>query len=247
MTDTAQHKAQMKAYLGVLPFERDPAVWLANSSSYVIPHQQRSRLALERIVAASLRLFAAKGFEATKVNEIALEAGVPIGTVYQRFADKSAILQTIIEGFRALRMREIRGFISAEQTLKASPAEVVTLHVNIIFSSFRTDAGLLRLIERRRLEDRQTHLDQSNANDEVAAMIADLLIAKLPDRAPATLRQQVFYLHSIIRGAVVWAALPDCGELGEGLQLSDPGFAAAALEMALAYLGLDDPHDKASA
>jgi len=144
-------------------------------------------------------------------------------------------------------MREIRGFVGSEQMRTASPAEVVALHVNIIFSSFRTDAGLLRLIERRRLEDRQTHLDQSNANDEVAAMIADLLIAKLPDRDPAALRHRVFYMHSIIRGAVVWAALPDCGELGAGLQLSDPDFAAAALEMALAYLGLDGPEDKASA
>jgi AcrR family transcriptional regulator len=233
--------ATMKTDLGALPFERDPAIWLANSSNYAVPRQQRSRLALERIVAAAVRLFAAKGFEATPVSEIAAEAGVPIGTVYQRFADKSAILQTIIEGFRTLRMREIRDLCDSEQNRHASPAEVVALHVNIVFSAFRTDAGLLRLIERSRLEDRATHLDQSNANAEVADMIADLLVMKLPGRDAAELRRRVFYAHSIIRGAVVWAALPDCGELGEGLQVSDPQFARAALDMALAYLDLDQP------
>ncbi len=231
--------------LGALPFERDPAIWLANSSSYVIPRQQRSRQALERIITAAVRLFGTKGFEATRVSDIAAEADVPTGTVYQRFADKGAILQTIIEGFRTLRMREIRQLCEAEQAQSATAAEIVALHVNILFSAFRTDGGLLRLIERRRLEDRSTHLDQSNANGEVATMIADLLVARLPERDAADLRQRVFYTHSIIRGSVVWASLPQCGELGDGLQLDDPRFARAALDMALAYLDLDDAVDRA--
>lgn len=226
--------------LGGIPFERDPMIWLANSNNYVVPHQQRSRVALERIITAAVRLFASKGFDATRVSEIAADAGVPIGTVYQRFADKGAILQTVIDGYRASRMNEIRALCDSPYARDCAPSEVVALHVNIVFSAFRTDTGLLRLLERRRLDDTQTHLDQSNANSEVASLIAGLLIRKLPERDPDELKRRVYYVHGIIRGSVVWSILPESGELGPGLGIADPAFAEAALQMALAYLDLKD-------
>ncbi|WP_296619107.1 TetR/AcrR family transcriptional regulator [Rhizorhabdus sp.] len=227
------------ALLGRLPFERDPAVWLANSTSYVMPRQQRSRAALERIVAAAMKLFAERGFEATPVSAIAAEAGVPVGTVYQRFASKSALLQTVIEGFRALRMHEIEALCRSAQDSSVTPVDVVTLHVDIIFSAFQSDDGLLRLIERHRLDDIATHRDQSEANAQVAAWIADLLVAKLPDRDADDLRRRVTYVHNIVRGAVIWSILPVAGELNPQLRIESPGFAEAALAMALAYLDIE--------
>lgn len=225
---------------GNLPFERDPSVWLAHSTSYVMPRQQRSRKALERIVAAALKLFAERGFEATPVSAIAAEAGVPVGTVYQRFADKGALLQTVIEGFRALRMGEIDALCRSAEAASVTAGDVVRLHVDIIFSAFLSDDGLLRLIERRRLDDPDTHRDQSEANAQVVAWISDLLIRKLPDRDPHELLEQVTYLHNIVRGAVVWSILPQSGELGAGLQVGYPGFAKAALAMAFAFLKIDE-------
>lgn len=224
--------------LGGIAFEQDPAIWLANSTSYTAPRQQRSRIALERIIVAAVRLFATKGFEATRVSEIAAEAGVPIGTVYQRFADKGAILQTVIDGYRAFRMHEIRSLCESRQAREYGPAEVVALHLDIVFSAFRADTGLLRLLERRRLDDIQTHQDQSGANSEVADLIWGLLVRKLPDRDPEELRRRVFYVHNIIRGSVVWSILPEGGEVGSGLKVTDPEFAEAALGMALAYLDI---------
>lgn len=224
--------------LGRLPFERDPAIWVAHSTSYVMPRQQRSRHALERIVAAAMKLFAERGFEATPVSAIAAEAGVPVGTVYQRFASKTALLQTVIEGFRALRMREIEALCQAAGDNAVKPVDVVTLHVDIIFSAFQSDDGLLRLIERHRLDDAATHRDQSEANAQVAAWISDLLVAKLPDRDADELRLKVTYVHNIIRGAVIWSILPTSGELTPELRIDSPGFAKAALAMALSYLDI---------
>lgn len=109
-----------------------------------------------------------------------------------------------------------------------------------MFSAFSADAGLLRLIERRRLEDVATHRDQSMANDVVAGLIADRLVERLAGRNADELRRQVHYAHSIIRGAVVWSVLPAGGELGEGLKVTDTAFAAEALKMALRYLGIDE-------
>lgn len=230
--------ARIEPGLERIAFECDPKIWLANSTSYAVPRQQRSRAALERIVTAAVELFGTKGFETTRVSEIAKAASVPIGSLYQRFSDKNAILKTVIDGYRAFRMTEIRDLCRSEEAQAFTPAEVVALHINIIFSAFQLDAGLLRLLERRRLDDAATHQDLSDANAEVAGLIADLLVAKLPDRDAADLRKRTFYVHNIIRGSVVWATLPEAGEFNPGLRASDAEYAKAAHEMALAYLEL---------
>lgn len=229
-----------QAPLGSIAFEQDPVRWMEGSEVFIRPQQQRSRDALNRIVTSAVALFSRGGFEATRMSDIAREAGVPVGTVYQHFADKEAMLAAIVAGYRACRMREITGLCETPEALAASPRQLVELHLDIVFSAFSVDAGLLRLIERRRLEDAQVHRDQSSANDVVAGLIADRLVETLPGRDPDQLRRQVHYAHSIIRGAVVWSVLPAGGELGHGLKVTDTEFAAEALTMALRYLRIDE-------
>ena len=225
---------------GTIAFEPDPVRWMEGTPAYERPQQQRSRDALCRIVTSAVRLFSDNGLEATRVADIVRHAHVPTGTFYQHFADKEALLEAIFIGFRDCRMREIAALCTSPRALEASPRALVEMHLDIVFSSFTVDSGLLRLIERRRLEDPAMHRAQSRANEEVAGMIADLMVAKLPGRDPQELRQQVLYVHSIIRGAVVWSVLPRDGEAGEGLKVTDAGFATEALRMSLRYLGIDE-------
>lgn len=228
------------APFGSIAFDQDPARWMEGSAAFTRPQQQRSRDALTRIVASAVALFSRNGFDATRVADIASDAGVPVGSVYQHFADKEALLATIVAGYRACRMREIRELCTSAEARAASPRQLVELHLDIVFSAFSADAGLLRLIERKRLEDIGVHRDQSAANDIVATLIADRLVERLPERDADELRRQVHYAHSIIRGAVVWSVLPSGGELGQGLKVTDTAFAAEALKMALRYLGIDE-------
>ncbi|WP_052223071.1 TetR/AcrR family transcriptional regulator [Novosphingobium malaysiense] len=228
------------APLGSISFEQDPVRWMEGSETFTRPQQQRSRDSLKRIVTSAVALFSRDGFDATRVSDIAKDACVPVGTVYQHFADKEALLAAIVAGYRACRMLEIEKLCTSSEAMAASPRQLVELHLDIVFSAFSGDAGLLRLIERKRLEDVHVHRDQSMANDIVAGLIADRLVEKLPDRDPDELRRQVHYAHSIIRGAVVWSVLPRGGELGHGLKVTDTAFASEALKMALRYLGIDD-------
>lgn len=222
--------------IGSIAFENDPSRWLAASSNYIPPRQQRSRLALERIVAAAMRLFTQNGYDATPVSEIAASAGVPVGTLYQRFPDKDAILMTILDGYRRFRIQEIRRLCSTMDGRPHDAVDIVRLHVNIIFSAFRTDIGLLRLMETRRLTDRSAYADLVEANREVVDQIVALLTPCLRQRDPVHLARQVGYVHNIIRGSVVWATLPQVAPSADTLDIADPGFAAAALDMALRYL-----------
>lgn len=54
----------------------------------------------QRILEAALRLFDARGFDATAVPEIAREAGVATGTIYRYFKDKQALGNALYRHWR---------------------------------------------------------------------------------------------------------------------------------------------------
>jgi AcrR family transcriptional regulator len=58
-----------------------------------IPQQERSQARFEKVLEASLRLFAARGYEAVSMREISREAKMPIASVYQYFPMKLAIVR----------------------------------------------------------------------------------------------------------------------------------------------------------
>lgn len=62
-----------------------------------MPVQQRSRERVERMLASALQLIEVKGSDALKMSEVADRAGVPIGSLYQFFADKTAIIHRLAE------------------------------------------------------------------------------------------------------------------------------------------------------
>lgn len=64
----------------------------------------------ERILQAAIRVFAEKGFYATRVSEIARAAGVADGTIYLYFKNKDAVLVSIFEE----RIRALIDLLRAE-------------------------------------------------------------------------------------------------------------------------------------
>jgi AcrR family transcriptional regulator len=66
-----------------------------------MPAQQRSRERLERILAAASKLIAEKGSDQVKMSEVASLADISIGSLYQYFPDKAAIIRTLAERYAA--------------------------------------------------------------------------------------------------------------------------------------------------
>ena len=81
-----------------------------------LPGQERSQQTVDAIVGAAAHILANEGFEALTTNAVAARAGASIGSVYQYFGHKEAILAAVLEKhsesearFFLERMRELDG------------------------------------------------------------------------------------------------------------------------------------------
>jgi AcrR family transcriptional regulator len=83
----------------------------------------------ERLLAASLRLFAQQGFESTSVQEIVAAAGVTKGAMYHYFSSKDDLLYEIYHrllGVQTERLDAIAdGPGTAQERVRAAAADVV--------------------------------------------------------------------------------------------------------------------------
>lgn len=63
------------------------------------PQRERGQIRVNKILDAATQLFAKLGYEATTTNEIAALAEVPIGSIYQFFINKEAILRAVSQRY----------------------------------------------------------------------------------------------------------------------------------------------------
>lgn len=96
-----------------------------------VPKQARSIRRYNHILDTAARLFEEKGVDQVSTNHIAAEAEVSIGSLYQFFPNKEAIL----EGLVARYMQDFEA-VFPQEIDRAAPIETVIRHVLTQFVSF---------------------------------------------------------------------------------------------------------------
>ena len=96
------------------------------------------------ILAAAVRVFARQGYEASRVGDVAKEAGVAYGLVYHYFGSKDAVLEAV---FHEQWGRLLAAVALAEETGETAP-EQLALVVKIVLRAWRDDPDLVRLLVR---------------------------------------------------------------------------------------------------
>jgi|SRR5580658_6529132 AcrR family transcriptional regulator len=109
------------------------------------PRQGRSQATVNAILAATVQVLDREGLEAATTTRIAEVAGVSVGSLYQYFSHRDAILHALQdrEFDRALRLMED---VLADGNLQKSPRETVTAVVQGLAKLYGASPGLHRVL-----------------------------------------------------------------------------------------------------
>ena len=92
------------------------------------PKRERGKQRVAALIDAGAELFAAKGYEATTMTEIASRAGAAIGSLYQFFPSKEALAEALFNRFAE---RAAASFARVEELAPGrSPAELADLLID---------------------------------------------------------------------------------------------------------------------
>jgi AcrR family transcriptional regulator len=86
------------------------------------PSQGRSRVTVTSILEAADRILRTDGYVSASTNRVARVAGFSVGSLYQYFRDKQAIVGALIDGELAAEAEQMREQL--EQSIGASPREI---------------------------------------------------------------------------------------------------------------------------
>jgi TetR/AcrR family transcriptional regulator, fatty acid metabolism regulator protein len=179
-----------------------------------LPHKTNAQEYKRRLLLdAAVRVFARKGYHASRVGDIAEEAGVAYGLLYHYFSSKEEVLRSVFrETWRAL----IATIESVEEG-DDPPREQLRKVTEILLRSWRRDPDLVRVLV---LEVTRSQLLAGEMDEIVASFKA---IQKIVERGQADgsirpdldahLASYVFYgaIDELLTGWVL-ARLPDSDE-----------------------------------
>jgi AcrR family transcriptional regulator len=110
------------------------------------PVQRRSRQTVEAIVEAAARVLARHGYAAATTNRIAERAGVSIGSLYEYFPDKDAILAALLERHTGQGSAEVLAELEAEIARGAALPVLLRALVAALLRQHRRSPELHRVL-----------------------------------------------------------------------------------------------------
>ncbi|MCV9961627.1 TetR/AcrR family transcriptional regulator [Pararhizobium sp. BT-229] len=150
------------------------------------PAQKRSRERVEQILSCACKLIAERGSDTMRMSEVAELSGISIGSLYQYFPDKAAIIRTLAERYNAVCRTCIADGLANVKTigeLRQAFSALIDEYYEIflaepvmrdIWSAMQADKAL-----------REMELAESRKN---AALLAEALQRALPGEAMETLQ-----------------------------------------------------------
>ena len=106
--------------------------------------QDRSRVTVDALIEATARILVREGFDQASTNRIAAQAGVSIGSLYQYFPGKEALVAAVIDRHHQQLMQVVRGVVAE---VAAQPLEkAVRTLVTVAIKAHRIDPRLHRVL-----------------------------------------------------------------------------------------------------
>jgi AcrR family transcriptional regulator len=186
----------------------------AETTGARVPKRARGKQRVADLLQAAADVFAAKGYEAATMTEIAARAGAPIGSLYQFFPVKDALADTLVQDYVAMLAADLQQLESHAARLDIRT--LVEELFGLLRARTRERAAVLPLVESRM--DERTR--RSTFRHMLRKQIASILRARAPALAAEAARDLAVVVLQLMKAA---------NALGDETAL--PGRAAAQREL----------------
>ncbi len=168
------------------------------------PKQERSIQRLDLILTAAAAIIAEKGVSAMRMTELAVAANVPIGSVYQYFPEKAAVVKALFDRHASAIQAKVADAFAAVESLDGV-LDAVAATVDWHYDEYRKDAAYLGI-----WMGTETDQDLLKLNIEHGKHVADIFENTIRRVAPeldvADLQART-YLFSHLIGASIRLAV----------------------------------------
>jgi len=167
----------------------------------------RSAARRDGILAAALEEFSARGFEVTRLDDVAKRAGVAKGTIYLYFRDKESLFQELVRAMLTPLVGSIEAMGQADVPLSMLGNQIVELFVREIYETRRKDVIRLMITEGRRFPKLAEFYYREVLSRIIAAMRAILGRAAARGEVPEGLVDfpQIIAAPGLV--AIIWSGL----------------------------------------
>lgn len=171
-----------------------------------MPSQRRSRAMVDVILDATARVLRTTGYDRASTNRIALMAGVSVGSVYQYFPSKEALVAALVERHVAEMTSLVRGKLAEIAELPVHAA--VRAMIDAMFEAHAVDPALHRvLIEQVPRAGRLQEVVR--VEREVEALVTLFLEARRAELRPTNLGAAAFVLYNVVESVSHAAVLAE--------------------------------------
>jgi AcrR family transcriptional regulator len=172
------------------------------------PRQERSQATVDAILDATARVLCSTGYDRASTNRIALAAGVSVGSLYQYFPNKEALVAALVERHTAQMTALVTRKLTEVSTM---PVEVaVRAMIQAMFDAHAVDPRLHKVLIEQ--VPRIGKLEKVvGVEREVEALVKVFLEARRSELRRARLDAVAFVLCHVVEAvthAAVLAELP---------------------------------------
>ena len=157
-----------------------------------MPSQQRSRERVERMLNCAAGLIADQGSDAMKMSEVARLADISIGSLYQYFPDKSAIIRALAEHYGAECLKCIEDGLAGVTSLDALCEAMGTL-TDVYYALFLAEP-VIRDIRFGTQADKSLQDLEITESRESGALLSDALLRVAPNADDSSVRAACFLI-----------------------------------------------------
>jgi|GEM_PF-785325 len=110
------------------------------------PVQDRSIFLVEAINEAAIQVFVKNGYHSTTTTMIAKRAGVSVGSLYQYYPNKDAIIVRIMQLMVDDGLEQVIDAIKIEENEDYSPIEILRIFTESLLNAYLRNAPLLKIV-----------------------------------------------------------------------------------------------------